>query len=60
MAYNAFGSRRVMWGSDFPPLSLREGYRNALRLTMERMPFCSDEGLEWIFGRTARSVYNCP
>ena len=24
MAYHAFGSRRMMWGSDFPPVSLRE------------------------------------
>ena len=57
MAYQAFGSRRMMWGSDFPPVSLREGYRNALRFTMEQMPYCNDEDLEWIFGRTALSVY---
>ena len=60
MAYDAFGPRRMMWGSDFPPVSLREGYRNALRFTMEQMPFCSDEDLDWIFGRTALSVYKFP
>ncbi len=60
MAYDAFGPQRMMWGSDFPPVSLREGYRNALRFTMEQMPFCSDEDLEWIFGRTALSVYKFP
>lgn len=57
MAYHAFGPRRMMWGSDFPPVSLREGYRNALRFTMEQMPFCGEEDLEWIFGGTALSVY---
>ena len=60
MAYHAFGSRRMMWGSDFPPVSLREGYRNALRFTMEQMPYCNDEDLEWIFGNTALSVYKFP
>ena len=60
MAYDAFGPRRMMWGSDFPPVSLREGYSNALRFTMEQMAFCSDEDLEWIFGRTALSVYKFP
>ncbi len=60
MAYHALGSRRMMWGSDFPPVSLREGYRNALRFTMEQMPYCNDEGLECIFGNTALSVYKFP
>ncbi|MHB9090554.1 MAG: amidohydrolase family protein, partial [Chloroflexota bacterium] len=36
MAYEAFGADRIMWGSDFPPVAGREGYRNALRLPMLR------------------------
>lgn len=60
MAYDAFGARRMMWGSDFPPVSLREGFRNALRFTMEQMPYCSQEDKEWIFGKTALSVYRFP
>ena len=28
---------RVMWGSDFPPVSFREGYANALHLTMNEL-----------------------
>lgn len=31
----AFGSSRLMWGSDYPPVSSREGYANALRWTEE-------------------------
>ena len=49
-----------MWGSDYPPVSLREGYRNALRFPMEHMPFCSREDLEWIFGKTALSLWKFP
>ena len=32
MAYEAFGASRMMWGSDYPPVSMREGYGNALPL----------------------------
>jgi L-fuconolactonase len=57
MAYDAFGPRRMMWGSDYPRVVLREGYRNALRFTMEQLPFCSSEDLEWVFGGTALSLW---
>ncbi len=36
MAYKSFGPERMMWGSDYPPVSGREGYRNSLRLTMNQ------------------------
>jgi L-fuconolactonase len=57
MAYESFGARRIMWGSDFPPVAGREGYRNALQWTMDHIPFRSDVGKEWIFGRTALSLF---
>jgi L-fuconolactonase len=57
MAYDAFGASRIMWGSDFPPVAGREGYRNALQWTMEHIPFRSDGDKEWIFGKTALSLF---
>jgi L-fuconolactonase len=60
MAYDAFGARRMAWGSDYPPVVLREGYRNSLQFTREQLPFCSQEELEWIFGRTALSLWRFP
>jgi L-fuconolactonase len=60
MAYDAFGPQRMMWGSDYPRVTLREGYRNALRFTMAQMPFCSQEDMAWIFGKTALSLYTFP
>jgi L-fuconolactonase len=57
MAYDAFGPQRMMWGSDYPRVVLREGYRNALRFCMEQMPFCSAADKEWIFGQTALSLW---
>jgi L-fuconolactonase len=58
--YRAFGPRRMMWGSDFPPVSSREGYEHALKLTraeFQAMEGVSDEDLEWIFGGTAAAVF---
>jgi len=53
MTIEAFGPQRVMWGSDFPPVSSREGYDNALRFPMEYLSGLTQEEREWIFGRTA-------
>ena len=58
MAIDAFGPRRLMWGSDFPPVASREGYRNAFRFPMEHASFRSDDDREWVFGRTALSVWH--
>ena len=45
-----------MWGSDFPPVAGREGYRNSLRAVVED-PDLSAEEIEWIAGRTALTVF---
>jgi L-fuconolactonase len=57
MAIDAFGANRLMWGSDFPPVARREGYRNALRLPMERVGFKSQDDKDWVFGKTAASLF---
>jgi L-fuconolactonase len=57
MFYDAFGSSRLMWGSDFPPVAMREGYGNALRLPMEQFADKSEEDRAAIFGGTALSVF---
>lgn len=57
MAYDAFGARRMMWGSDFPPVSFREGYRNALEFPLNNISFKTDLDKEWIFGKTAEYVW---
>jgi L-fuconolactonase len=55
--YNAFGPRRMMWGSDFPPVATREGYQNALRLCMDQFAARSASDRASIFGDTARAVF---
>ena len=48
----------MMWGSDYPPVSAREGYRNALRGLMEHPALRSRQDREWVMGKTAESVFN--
>lgn len=60
MAVDAFGPRRLMFGSDYPPVGRREGYRNALFGLMDHLSYLKREELEWVFGQTALSVWNFP
>jgi predicted TIM-barrel fold metal-dependent hydrolase len=57
LAHEAFGPGRMMWGSDYPPVSAREGYGNALRFTQERLATRSTAEQELIFGGSARRVF---
>ena len=57
MACDAFGLRRMMWGSDYPPVSMREGYRNALHGVADYPAFRRQEDKEWVMGKTALSVF---
>ena len=55
--YRSFGPARMMWGSDFPPVSGREGYHNALRFPLEQLASIPGEERELIFGGVALSVF---
>ena len=57
MAFERFGPDRLMWGSDYPPVSSREGYGNALRLSREHFARYGDEAAARAFGGTARRLY---
>jgi L-fuconolactonase len=50
----AFGAKRLMWGSDYPPVSSREGYGHALAWPRERF---SPQDAEHVFGQTAATVF---
>ncbi|MBB5411078.1 L-fuconolactonase [Paraburkholderia sp. HC6.4b] len=56
-AVAAFGANRLMWGSDFPVVSSREGYGNALDLTRIALNGLPDEDLNAIFGGNALRVF---
>ncbi|MBI4306582.1 MAG: amidohydrolase [Chloroflexi bacterium] len=54
---DAWGPERMMWGSDFPPVAGREGYRNALEGVRNHPAFRKHEELEWVMGKTAARVW---
>jgi predicted TIM-barrel fold metal-dependent hydrolase len=51
--YNAFGPRRLMWGSDCPFQLVNETYADSLDLIRYQLDFLSGEDREWILGWTA-------
>lgn len=53
MIYDAFGPRRILWGSDFPPVCLRETVRQNLHLFRDGFGFLSEEDREWVLGKAA-------
>jgi predicted TIM-barrel fold metal-dependent hydrolase len=55
--YEAFGPRRLMWGSDCPFLLTRETYEDAISLIRDRLDFIPSEDKEWILGRTAEELF---
>jgi L-fuconolactonase len=56
-AYDLFGPKRMMWGSDYPLVGGREGYKLALELTMGELAKKSAEDRRLIFGGTALKVF---
>ena len=57
LALRTFGPSRMMWGSDYPPVSAREGYGNSLHLTMKQFGSRSEEDRALIYGGTARRLF---
>lgn len=57
MILEAFGSKRTMWGSDYPPVGNREGYRNALHGVMDHPSLGDPQDRNWVMGRTASNVF---
>jgi len=59
-AIEAFGSQRIMWGSDFPLVSSREGYGNSLALLRRALAYLTQADLDDVFGGVARRVFKLP
>ncbi|MGA7765290.1 MAG: amidohydrolase family protein [Candidatus Sulfotelmatobacter sp.] len=55
--YEAFGPRRLMWGSDCPFQVAQETYEDSISLIRDRLDFISIEDKEWILGRTAEELF---
>jgi len=57
MAYEAFGPQRMMYGSDYPPVGRREGYRNSLQGVLKLPIWKNQEEKDWAFGKAALAAF---
>ncbi len=55
-----FGAERLLWGSDFPVVSSREGYGNSLAWSASALAHLSAAEQAQIFGGTAQRVFRLP
>ncbi len=56
--YDAFGPRRLMWGTDWPGVEDYCGYGRALALYREEIKFFNDDDRKWILGETAFKLWS--
>jgi L-fuconolactonase len=57
VALDAFGPRRLMWGSDYPLVSSREGYRNALEWMRSAIELSGADEPSEIFAKDAMRLF---
>ena len=55
--YDRFGAARLVWGSDFPHVLLKTGYRRSLLMQERVYSFLSQSDLDQIMGENAARLY---
>jgi predicted TIM-barrel fold metal-dependent hydrolase len=55
--FDRFGPERLLWGSDFPHVLLKSGYRRCLKLPEREYTFLSQDDLALVMGGNAARLY---
>lgn len=55
--YRRFGPKRIMWGSNYPPVLSEEGYEKTMLFLQKEIPYLSAEDKEWLMGKTALEMW---
>ena len=55
--YDAFGPRRLIWGTDWPVVERACSYAKALAIVRDELSFLTAEDKEWVLGKTALGVW---
>ena len=55
--YDAFGPRRLMWGSDSPYQLITETYEDSISLVRDRLSFLSADDKEWMLRKSAEATF---
>lgn len=58
--YDAFGPKRLMWGTDWPLVENHCGYAKALALVRNEMKFLNEEDKSWMLSKTVERVWPFP
>ena len=56
--YQAFGPRRIMWGSDWPVCLTDTEYDKPLPSVRDQMKFINAEDMAWVLGKTALQLWS--
>lgn len=57
LTLDAYGPRRLMWGSNFPMQMPEPTYQQRLDAVRRELPFLTEEERSWILGQTARALW---
>ena len=55
--YEAFGPKRLMWGTDWPMVEPYCGYARALAVVRDEMKFLNEDDKSWILSKTIERVW---
>lgn len=55
--YDAFGPKRLMWGSDWPFQVAQEKYEDSISLIRARLDFLAPDDKEWILRKASELVF---
>ncbi|MBZ5516766.1 MAG: amidohydrolase [Acidobacteriia bacterium] len=55
--YEAYGPKRLMWGSDSPFQLINETYEDSISLVRDRLSFLSHDDRDWMLRRTAEEFF---
>ncbi len=55
--YDAFGPKRLMWGTDWPMCERHCTYAQTLAMVRDEMRFLSDEDRRWMLSKTVETVW---
>jgi len=55
--YDAFGPKRLMWGTDWPMVEPYCGYDKALAVVRDEMKFLNEDDKSWILSKTIERVW---
>ena len=55
---DTFGAQRILFGTDWPWVSEKEGYQKAWQILEQDQSVLTEEEKEWVYGKTATTLFS--